>query len=749
MLMLACRAVLAAALTWIFAAGAVAQTAFDIRCEAGKACREAQTLLPLRALPRPNSNLYDGKDAAAGHVVAENLPAFRPLFVFARDGVDVSDPAAPKGWYQVGSTLAKPDGWMQAKDVMEWRQALVVAYTHPGAGAEARHPVLMFDDQAALQRLVEATDRAAQVETLYAAIGRGERPSGVVSIEPTRFVDIEKTFYVLPVLDFQTVTAFDDETRMLRVAAAVPRERSGEGDQTTLADPDYRRQSAGKAMLDPASAKDLKIDIVFVMDLTGSMGPFIDATKTAITEIARTVTKDPAIKQAVRFGLVGYRDDTRLVPELDFTVKNFTPQLVSDVAFVDEVDRNVKAAAIGSDDYTEEVYAGVKAAIDDVAWDPDAVRFVILVGDASAHEPGHKQSTTGLSGAELRQMADTAKIYAYAVHLQDRRYAKDHAMAAEQFGKLAANPGTPEPAVFSIDAAAPEEYANVVKIITANLASVIDDVRRGLSVDVSRLADPDTAVAADAPDDGGPVDDSDASRDPQIAMVPDGDTGGIGGAELKDEGWPPRQAGEQQGDVLKEVLGPGTAARPDVRKTSQTVKTVAAAALINYLGGTPVRDITFWALDRDLADPAKKALDVRVLVTKGELNNLITALGQVVEAMTVAEASQLEFFAALQAVLAQVTKGQDVNFERAQRLAQTNLMPKWIESLPYRSAVLEMNNQTYEAMQPEERIKLERSLQAKLQYYIDVNANVDVWQALDERGEETAKVFGLPLDSLP
>jgi hypothetical protein len=57
-----------------------------------------------------------------------------------------------------------------------------------------------------------------------------------------------------------------------------------------------------------------------------------------------------------------------------------------------------------------------------------------------------------------------------------------------------------------------------------------------------------------------------------------------------------------------------------------------------------------WTLDRDLINPADKALDVRVLVTREQLSSLAQTLDQVVQAVMRAEVNQGQFFEALQGV---------------------------------------------------------------------------------------------------
>jgi len=108
-------------------------------------------------------------------------------------------------------------------------------------------------------------------------------------------------------------------------------------------------------------------------------------------------------------------------------------------------------------------------------------------------------------------------------------------------------------------------------------------------------------------------------------------------------------------------------------------------------------------------------------------------------------------FESLQAILGEAAKGQDINFEKARKLAESNLLPKWIESLPYKSAILEMSDDKFEAMAPAERSELEKGLKAKLQLYKDISEKVDAWKPLSEQDQDANanKVYPLALDVLP
>lgn len=206
----------------------------EIQCQAGKVCRIVSTSLPLRALPRDLSNVYSKPDTAST-VISNNIKAFKPLYVFEKKNVDLSDPAFPKGWYQVGENAKTPLGWMQTKDVLEWQHALVVLFTPPGT--ERRNQVLMFKNKDALMQLIEADDLPKRAQAIYAGLKAvpPKVPESLISIEPARFVD--KVFYLLPVLDFEQVDLFYENTRVLQISTVVPGNRAEESSPDIVENP--------------------------------------------------------------------------------------------------------------------------------------------------------------------------------------------------------------------------------------------------------------------------------------------------------------------------------------------------------------------------------------------------------------------------------------------------------------------------------------------------------------------------------
>jgi serine/threonine-protein kinase PpkA len=175
-----------------------------------------------------------------------------------------------------------------------------------------------------------------------------------------------------------------------------------------------------------------------------------------------------------------------------------------------------------------------------------------------------------------------------------------------------------------------------------------------------------------------------------------------------------------------------------------------SAALVEYLGqeAEPPKDIVAWVLDRDLVDPAQRALEVRVLITRDQLGSLVQALDRVIQAMMRAEVTQEQFFKALQGVAGQTMKRPEA-IGQAQRLVDTGLLPAFIASLPYKSDILALTDEMYASMTADDQARLQWSLLAKLKQYREIEQQVDAWRKLNESDDAGQMVYPLNLDYLP
>lgn len=119
------------------------------------------------------------------------------------------------------------------------------------------------------------------------------------------------------------------------------------------------------------------LDVLFLLDATGSMGDEIDRLKTTIDTVAAQLDALPA-RPDVRFGITEYRDegDAFVTRTHDFTadVGEFRTTLAG-------------VTADGGDDYPEALDEGLAEALAAPSWRPagEAVQLVFLVADAPPH----------------------------------------------------------------------------------------------------------------------------------------------------------------------------------------------------------------------------------------------------------------------------------------------------------------------------------------------------------------------------
>jgi hypothetical protein len=118
-----------------------------------------------------------------------------------------------------------------------------------------------------------------------------------------------------------------------------------------------------------------RLDVLFLLDATGSMGDEIGQIQQTIASIAERIDQiEP--RPELRFGLVAYRDRG---DDYVTQVHDFMP----DVAAFHDVLLNIRAD--GGGDEPEALNEGMHAAIERVGWAQDAVRLTFLVADAPPH----------------------------------------------------------------------------------------------------------------------------------------------------------------------------------------------------------------------------------------------------------------------------------------------------------------------------------------------------------------------------
>jgi Mg-chelatase subunit ChlD len=154
-----------------------------------------------------------------------------------------------------------------------------------------------------------------------------------------------------------------------------------------------------RAQNDPAGqVKDVAgqkptIELVFVIDTTGSMGGLIDAAKQKIWAIVNEVIKSPS-KPEVRMGLVAYRDHGDA----------YITQVLPVTRDLDKVYGTLMAyKADGGGDTPEDVRQALADGVHKVGWSPrspNIAQILFLVGDAPPHDDYRNEPDTIDSASE-------------------------------------------------------------------------------------------------------------------------------------------------------------------------------------------------------------------------------------------------------------------------------------------------------------------------------------------------------------
>ncbi len=281
----------------------VASYATDARAQAERPMlQEGKTALYQRVIAVPGAALVD----AAGDMSDPRIvPPFSTYYVYDRQQ------QGDREWLQVGlNSTGDIEGWLAGEEAVDWQQTLTVAFRDP-----AQHErVLLFGDRDALKEIVDNNDAAAYRQLRAQAIEGTGAESPVVAVQPDRHVDIRRDFYLVPILGHEDVLVNGQQARLLRVAT-VP-----------LQDSD-------------AIVEAYRTGIVFVIDSTVSMKPYIDATRDVMQRVYRAID-EAELSDRVSYGIVAFRDNTSAVPGLDYVSRTFAnlEDGISGDAFLSSID---------------------------------------------------------------------------------------------------------------------------------------------------------------------------------------------------------------------------------------------------------------------------------------------------------------------------------------------------------------------------------------------------------------------------
>ncbi|QHM71895.1 vWA domain-containing protein [Mixta intestinalis] len=629
--------------------------------DAGKPLlQEGKRTLYQRVLTSPGCELAPQPGAGG-----KEQPAFSRFYVYQRHMQGQEE------WLQVGpDSFGHLSGWLKSSCTVDWKMQLTLAFTNPAG----RHPMLFFRDKNDVETLLNNPDPAAALDPILKDLQNQKPVPQVLAREPDYMVNQLKSFYLLPVLgsdDVFTDTGY--QVRVLNVASV-----SEKGSAA----------AAGKTPDDKNMMKGFSASVVFVIDSTISMGPYIERTKQAIDKIYQRIEKEQLLDQ-VKFGLVAYRSSVKAVPGLEYDSKMYVdPGTVKDGKdFLAKV-HDLRQATVSSSKVDEDAYGGVMLALDKVDWTQFGARYVVLITDAGALEGTDNLSSTHLDAAQVRQEAAWRGVALYAMHLKTPGGKKNHASAEAQYQDLTLNPFLHKPLYYPIDSGDLNSFGAMVD----NLANAITGQIK------TAWSGEETAGSA------------------------------LGASE--------EYAGKKADPLLS-----------DAEKLSNAMR----LAYLGEKQGTQVPPVfKSWISDRDLVNQNIPATEVRVLLTKSELSDLSDVMKKIVDAANEGLISPDDMFTSLRSLAA--TMGNDPHQAKgkdATRLGEMGLLGEYIEGLPYLSEVLSLDEETWKSWDGLEQERFIRRLNTKLNYYQRYNQDVDRWVALAPDSDPRDYVYPVPLENLP
>jgi hypothetical protein len=646
-----------------------------------------KTALYERVLTRPGARVAK----VPGEVGKGDSPlvaAFSQLYVYERRKV------GGEGWLRTGvDTKGNIQGWIAEKDTVPWKQQLILVLTNPGS---VRGRLLFFDSRASLETVLKTPRPAEFVQPIIRNIEQGIRDQRVVALEPENYVDIRERFYLLPVLDHvQTTLASGDPVRLLKIASVTEQE-------SATAPSPVVSQSPSAPAASPEPDRQYRAAVVFVIDSTTSMGPYINQTKQAVAQVLKRLRDAKAIDR-VRFGLVAFRaetNDSSWNHSLDYVTRQFVDpsEVGDDQLFLTRV-KTLQEAKTPTQYFDEDAYAGVAEALDKTAWQGFDARFIVLITDAGALDgsvmaDGRRvESKSGLDAARIASAAGEKQVAITVLHLKTPEGAANHKRAESQYRELARNSRFQTEAYLPIDGGSEK------------------DLRRA----VDALADAILANVGEA----------------KVGPAP-------------------------SGDVKSRPVARAPAATDETERSIREIANALGHAMrLRYLGSradtrAPIL-FDAWISDRDFADPTKQTVEVRVLLTKDQLSDLQMILERIVNAADKSTLKPDKFFATLRSIAAQF--GRDPTLaksENAKKLADLGLLDEYLGDLPYQSQVMALSQDIWTRWGLEKQLEFTNDLRRKLRQYARYNEDWEGWvnpaQTADAVGDF---VYPVPLVDMP
>jgi serine/threonine-protein kinase PpkA len=617
-----------------------------------------------QVITHPGANLYASAGKSAP-IVEVRIKPFTVFYVYDRTSADDME------WLKVGpSSSCETIGWVKEDKISEWRQALTLVFTE----REGRHPVLFFKDLENLDEVAgsaspseEAIKLATQFKLFKEEAASPPTDFPILAMEPPEEAVSRQRFYLMPI--FQTVELFEG-VKFLELASIDP------GDWQLPAD------------------LELRTSIVFVIDTTISMKPYIDRTREVVRKIYDAI-EAAGLADKVAFGLVAFRSSTEKTPKLGYVSK-----VLSDlrdgrqrVEFETAL-AGAEEAKVSSHSFNEDAFAGLKTALEKMNWTPYQSRIMLLITDAGPIRNDDPYSTTGMNEPEIADMAAAKGVKLFVLHLRTP--------LAKRVNNIA--------------------YAEAkYRALTGQSNSAIGDLY--LPIDAS---DTQTGVQT-----FGRVVEGVAAQMVQLVKAT------TAGERLQ---MPEQPASSDNGGVVAEAQ----------RKAA----ILGYAMQLEYLGRRgkvkAPQVVTSWVSDMDLVRPDTPSFRVTVLLTKNQLSDLYQRLKVILDqAQRTKRTGARDFFQGILSAAAQISRDPtQFSLKPNQNLGELGLLGEFLDDLPYRSSIMRLTEEDWYRMSVGEQQALVDDLKSKLRRYQQYNEDVSNWISFGAT-DPGDSYYRVPLSMMP
>lgn len=406
-----------------------------------------------RVLTRPDAVIRAAPDPAADAV--DTPSPFAVLYVFERRTVGTTE------WLAVGAPFAGPPlGWLEADKSVAWSQQLLLAFSNPAY--RLRNLFFGAKDEAIAFYQHENLPAVAEAALAEADAGTPPAGSGIVSVEPKLFLDINESLYLLPILESEDYLMGGVFPANLVKIASIPVE-------APPPDP-------------TAQLEDFNAAVVFVIDTTLSMGPYIERVKDAIREMTKELAGTP-LAGKLAFGVVAFRDNTDVAPGVEYVSKVvLVPSTQTGEAELEAALAQLQPATASTQTFNEDGMAGMEAALNLPEWEEFGGRFIIYVSDAGARGGEDALGATRKNPAEMNALARERGIATLVLHVKTAAGKGYHEFAEQQYRALAAWPGI-QPLYFPIENGDVAAFGTAVDEATGQIVGIVDTSLGGGLVD--------------------------------------------------------------------------------------------------------------------------------------------------------------------------------------------------------------------------------------------------------------------------